>query len=130
MTNFGLILPRLAPGETARVHGGNPAAEVLFRGAVGRGGQPQPEEHEARGPASPCLTSPHPRHVFFHTVHGIILVHDLANRKSCLNLGRWLAEVGEVFSDQSPASTPGDQGRVGVGEAGGGILGGGEHLRD
>ena len=33
------------------------------------------------------------RHVFFHTVHGIILVHDLANRKSCHNLGRWLAEV-------------------------------------
>ena len=35
------------------------------------------------------------RHVFFHTVHGIILVHDLANRKSCHNLGRWLAEVGK-----------------------------------
>ena len=54
------------------------------------------------------------RHVFFHSggsrelhlqdqqlrtyhysppVHGIILVHDLANRKSCANLGRWLAEV-------------------------------------
>ena len=36
------------------------------------------------------------RHVFFHTVHGIILVHDLANRKSCHNLGRWLAEVFEI----------------------------------
>jgi len=33
------------------------------------------------------------RHVFYNTVHGIILVHDLANRKSCQNLGRWLAEV-------------------------------------
>jgi len=38
------------------------------------------------------------RHVFFHTVHGIILVHDLANRKSCLNLGRWLAEVTRAES--------------------------------
>merc|ERR1712142_1376813 len=37
-------------------------------------------------------------HVFFHTVHGIILVHDLANRKSCLNLGRWLAEVTRAES--------------------------------
>jgi len=38
------------------------------------------------------------RHVFFHTVHGIILVHDLANRKSCHNLGRWLAEVTRAES--------------------------------
>lgn len=33
------------------------------------------------------------RHVFYNLVHGIILVHDLSNRKSCLNLNRWLAEV-------------------------------------
>jgi len=33
------------------------------------------------------------RHVFYNIVHGIILVHDLSNRKSCLNLNRWLAEV-------------------------------------
>ncbi|XP_023328945.1 rab-like protein 3 [Eurytemora carolleeae] len=33
------------------------------------------------------------RHVFYNVVHGIILVHDLSNRKSCLNLNRWLAEV-------------------------------------
>ena len=38
------------------------------------------------------------RHVFFHTVHGIILVHDLANRKSCHNLGRWLAEVMKFYN--------------------------------
>ena len=38
------------------------------------------------------------RHVFFHTVHGIILVHDLANRKSCHNLGRWLAEVSYLWT--------------------------------
>ena len=38
------------------------------------------------------------RHVFFHTVHGIILVHDLANRKSCHNLGRWLAEVSCLWT--------------------------------
>ena len=33
------------------------------------------------------------RHVFMHNVHGIILVHDLANRKSSLNLDKWLCEV-------------------------------------
>ena len=33
------------------------------------------------------------RHVFMHTCHGIVLVHDLTNRKSCLNLDKWLAEV-------------------------------------
>jgi len=50
------------------------------------------------------------RHVFFHTVHGIILVHDLANRKSCLNLGRWLAEVTRTESGSnkySPAQAGG-----------------------
>ena len=36
------------------------------------------------------------RHVFMQTVHGVILVHDLNNRKSCLNLGRWLAEVSRA----------------------------------
>ena len=36
------------------------------------------------------------RHVFMQTVHGVILVHDLNNRKSCLNLGRWLAEVNRA----------------------------------
>ena len=33
------------------------------------------------------------RHVFMHTCHSIVLVHDLTNRKSCLNLDKWLAEV-------------------------------------
>ena len=28
-----------------------------------------------------------------HTCHSIVLVHDLTNRKSCLNLDKWLAEV-------------------------------------
>ena len=36
-------------------------------------------------------------YLFFCIVHGIILVHDLSNRKSCLNLNRWLAEVGRRF---------------------------------
>jgi len=38
------------------------------------------------------------RHVFYNVVHGIILVHDLSNRKSCLNLNRWLAEVTRTES--------------------------------
>lgn len=33
------------------------------------------------------------RHVFYTPVHGIILTHDLTNRKSQVNLHRWLAEV-------------------------------------
>ncbi|XP_025097694.1 rab-like protein 3 isoform X2 [Pomacea canaliculata] len=33
------------------------------------------------------------RSIFYHQVHGIILVHDLTNRKSHQNLHKWLAEV-------------------------------------
>ncbi|XP_072019254.1 rab-like protein 3 isoform X2 [Amphiura filiformis] len=33
------------------------------------------------------------RHIFYNPVHGIILVHDLTNRKSHSNLRRWLGEV-------------------------------------
>jgi Rab-like protein 3 len=33
------------------------------------------------------------RHVFYNNFHGIILVHDLSNRKSQQNLEKWLAEV-------------------------------------
>jgi len=35
------------------------------------------------------------RHVFYSNFHGIILVHDLANRKSQQNLEKWLHEVLE-----------------------------------
>ena len=38
------------------------------------------------------------RHVFMQTVHGVILVHDLNNRKSCLNLDKWLSEVTKADS--------------------------------
>jgi len=38
------------------------------------------------------------RHIFYNVVNGIILVHDLSNRKSCLNLNRWLAEVTRTES--------------------------------
>ncbi|XP_034934739.1 rab-like protein 3 [Chelonus insularis] len=33
------------------------------------------------------------RHVFYNPTHGIILVHDLSNRKSEQNLQKWLQEV-------------------------------------
>lgn len=33
------------------------------------------------------------RSVFYNPTHGIILVHDLTNRKSEQNLQKWLAEV-------------------------------------
>jgi len=38
------------------------------------------------------------RHVFYSNYHGIILVHDLANRKSQQNLEIWLKEVTESDS--------------------------------
>ena len=37
------------------------------------------------------------RHVFYNNFHGIVLVHDLTNRKSQLNLEKWLAEVFQRF---------------------------------
>ncbi|KAK3870490.1 hypothetical protein Pcinc_024283 [Petrolisthes cinctipes] len=46
------------------------------------------------------------RHVFYNPVHGIILVHDLTNRKSQLNLRRWLAEVLLREGSGSKARTP------------------------
>ncbi|KAF8767386.1 rab-like protein 3 [Argiope bruennichi] len=33
------------------------------------------------------------RHIFYNSYHGVILVHDLTNRKSKQNLRKWLAEV-------------------------------------
>ena len=33
------------------------------------------------------------RHVFYNNYQGIILVHDLSNRKSEQNLERWLREI-------------------------------------
>lgn len=38
------------------------------------------------------------RNVFYNSFHGIILVHDLTNRKSHLNLRKW---CGEVFAKES-----------------------------
>ncbi|XP_077297794.1 rab-like protein 3 [Arctopsyche grandis] len=39
------------------------------------------------------------RSVFYQSTHGIILVHDLTNRKSQLNLQRWLAEILSTDGD-------------------------------
>lgn len=39
----------------------------------------------------PCYTNT--RHMFYNSVHGIVLVHDLTNRKSQENLSKWLVEV-------------------------------------
>lgn len=33
------------------------------------------------------------RSVFYDNVHGVILVHDLTNKKSEANLGKWLTEI-------------------------------------
>ncbi|XP_063592602.1 rab-like protein 3 [Penaeus indicus] len=46
------------------------------------------------------------RHVFYNPVHGIILVHDLTNRKSQLNLRRWLSEVLIKEGGGTKARTP------------------------
>lgn len=39
------------------------------------------------------------RSIFYYPVHGIILVHDLTNRKSEQNLQKWLAEVLNCEAD-------------------------------
>ncbi|XP_035223706.1 rab-like protein 3 [Stegodyphus dumicola] len=45
------------------------------------------------------------RAVFYNSFHGIILVHDLTNRKSKQNLRKWLAEV--LWKDTSPKKNNG-----------------------
>lgn len=42
------------------------------------------------------------RPVFYHGVNGIILVHDLSNRKSKANLNKWLIEI---FTPVDPSGT-------------------------
>ncbi|XP_065838387.1 rab-like protein 3 isoform X2 [Oscarella lobularis] len=48
------------------------------------------------------------RSIFYNSYHGLILVHDLTNRKSYGNLSRWLAEV---------LSSSGESGTGGYGHA-------------
>ena len=56
------------------------------------------------------------RHVFMHTCHGIVLVHDLTNRKSCLNLDTWLAEVMRAEAGSTKYSGAWDGAATEVGE--------------
>ncbi|XP_059470235.1 rab-like protein 3 [Neocloeon triangulifer] len=49
------------------------------------------------------------RNVFYNPTHGIILVHDLSNRKSHENLRKWLAEVLNRDSASSSRSVATDQ---------------------
>ena len=56
------------------------------------------------------------RHVFMHNVHGVILVHDLANRKSCLNLEKWLAEVMRAEAGATGYSGAWDGDNTDIGE--------------
>lgn len=41
------------------------------------------------GSATHAITRP----VFYENIHGIILVHDLTNKKSESNLNKWFAEI-------------------------------------
>lgn len=45
------------------------------------------------------------RSIFYNPVHGIILVHDLTNRKSELNLQKWLQEVLNCEADGKNVKT-------------------------
>ena len=56
------------------------------------------------------------RHVFMHTCHGIVLVHDLTNRKSCLNLDKWLAEVMRAEAGSTKYSGAWDGATTDIGE--------------
>jgi len=59
--------------------------------------------------------------MFYHQVNGIILVHDVSNRKSYHNLWRWIAEVlhSEAYKDNEKSW---------VGSASGGIKKNGKFL--
>lgn len=50
----------------------------------------------------PCYANT--RHMFYGSVHGIILVHDLTNRKSQENLSKWLVEVMNRNNDFDSSS--------------------------
>ncbi len=58
----------------------------------------------------------HTRHVFIHTCHGIVLVHYINNRKSCLNLDKWLAEVMRAEAGSTKYSGAWDGAATDVGE--------------
>lgn len=45
------------------------------------------------------------RSIFYHSVNGLILVHDLTNKKSFTNLRRWLSEVLNSSNSSSGSST-------------------------
>ncbi|KAF9920984.1 Rab-like protein 3 [Linnemannia zychae] len=49
---------------------------------------------------SPAVRSPKSRNMFYNgvTYNGIILVHDLCNRRSCENLWKWIADYVEASS--------------------------------
>ncbi|CAG8573362.1 2227_t:CDS:2 [Paraglomus occultum] len=49
------------------------------------------------------------RNMFYHQVNGIILVHDVSNRKSYYNLWRWIAEMlhSEAYKDNEKSSASG-----------------------
>lgn len=49
------------------------------------------------------------RGVFYNPVHGIILVHDLTNRRSHENLQSWLAEILNKDGKDAPKGTYGSQ---------------------
>ncbi|KAG0235146.1 hypothetical protein BGW42_005796 [Actinomortierella wolfii] len=54
---------------------------------------------------SPSIRHPRSRHMFYTgTYHGIILVHDLCNRRSFDNLWRWMGDFLEVNSSSSSSS--------------------------
>ncbi|KAM3175700.1 hypothetical protein ACTXT7_008028 [Hymenolepis weldensis] len=49
------------------------------------------------------------RQVFYDNIHGIILVHDLTNKKSEANLSKWLMEItskGRICAVSSPSLPP------------------------
>ena len=52
------------------------------------------------------------RSIFYNSINGLILVHDLTNRKSFSNLRRWLAEVLNAGKGTDFISTPGTRSPV------------------
>ncbi|KAG0256375.1 hypothetical protein DFQ27_005761 [Actinomortierella ambigua] len=86
-----------AAGSTHLANGSVPASSLASSTFI--------EFYDVSG--SPSVQHPRSRHMFYTgTYHGIILVHDLRNRRSFENLWRWMGDFLEVNTSSSSYSRP------------------------
>ncbi|KAG9303383.1 hypothetical protein G9A89_013709 [Geosiphon pyriformis] len=68
------------------------------------------------------------RNMFYHQINGIILVHDVSNRKSYYNLWRWIAEVLHSEAYKEGERAIGSMANVGTSNSSGILSGSGTSL--